>query len=63
MMMNADCLVKGNSVPPAKYDTLAPLRLTRPAIFALKIRPDANKDKNPYKIAKSKDPDAGSYNT
>ena len=61
MLMNGDCVVRGGLAPAAKYDTLGPLKLTRPTIFALKIRPDANKDKNPYKIVKSKDPDAGSY--
>ena len=63
MMMADDSKVRGSLGPPAKYDTIGPLRLTRPKIFALKIiKPVDNKDKNPYKIVKSKNPDGGSYN-
>lgn len=62
MLLASDCAYKGQQVPPAKYDTLKPLSLTRPKIFQLKIMPDNNKDKNPYKIVKSKEPDQGTYN-
>ena len=62
MALVADCAFKGSQVPPAKYDTIKPLNLTKPKIFSLKIIGDKNRDKNPYKIVKSKDPDQGTYN-
>lgn len=62
MQMASDCAFRASQVPPAKYDQLSGFKLTRSKIYEHKIHP-AKKVENPYKIVKSKLPDAGTYNT
>ena len=58
----ADSQYRAKQVPDFKYDIHPAQKLVKPKIYQLKFVPDKNKDQNPYKIIKSKEPTVGSYN-
>lgn len=61
MQMNDDCKFASMQVPGAKYAHEKAYDFVHERPFKLKILPDKDKDKNPYKIVKSKLPDCGTY--
>lgn len=63
MQMNDDCKYRSMQTPGAKYEAGKAYDIIHDRPFKLKIMPDKDKGKNPYKIVKSKIPDMGSYKT
>ena len=63
MLMNDHCKYMSMQTPGAKYEAGKAYDIIHDRPFKLKIMPDKDKDKNKYKIVKSKLPDVGTYKT